>query len=244
MRAIFPAALGVLLVTSTALAQGMPPAPIEAEAVVRHDVAPRHAVVGTVRAARTAVLGSESDGRIVEITAREGDRVKKGATIAKLRTTSIEIDVRAAKAELELRKQELLELENGSREEDIRQAQSRYDATKSELEFAKWDLESADRLKESGSVSEDEYRRIRLRLRTMEQLHRQAETALELLLAGPRKERIAQAKARVAAADAPGAPDAPGAIDPSSATIRASPKSSTRGRRLTSTRTFCGFRSR
>lgn len=202
MRQHLLAAAMLALVPAGAFAQAMPPAPVEAEAVVQRHVAPRHAVVGTVRAARTAVLGSESEGRIVEIAAREGDRVAKGEPIARVRTTSLEIDVRAAKAELELRKQELLELENGSRVEDIRQAQSRFDATKSELEFATWDLESADRLKENGSVSEDEYRRIRLRLRAVEQLHRQAESALELLRAGPRKEKIAQAKARVAVQDA------------------------------------------
>jgi len=191
------AAAALVFLPTLAAAQGRPPAPVEAQPVVRRDVAPRHSVVGTVRASRTAVLGSESQGRIVEVSAREGERVTKGQPVASLRTTAIEIDVRAATAELELRKQELLELENGARAEDVRQAQSRFDATSSELEFARWDLESADRLKSSGSVSEDEYRRIRLRLRAVEQLHNQAETALALLKAGPRKEKIAQAKARV-----------------------------------------------
>ena len=194
----FVALLACGLAPTIALAQARPPAPVEAEAIIRRDVAPRHSVVGTVRAARAAVLSSESQGRIVALSAREGGAVTKGQAVAKLRTTGIEIDVRTAKAELDLRNHELAELRNGARKEDIRQAQSRFDATESELEFARWDMESADRLKATGSVSEDEYRRIRLRLRAVEQLHRQAETALALLKAGPRKEKIAQAEARVA----------------------------------------------
>ena len=191
-----------LLAPATAYAQAFPPSPVQAEPVVREDVAPRRSFVGTVHATQQSVLGSEVAGRVVEITAREGDRVKKGEAIAKLRTTSTEIDLRAAAAELDLRTQELVELRNGARKEELAQAESRYEATKSELEFAKWDQESANELRETGSISEDELRRVRLRLWVTQQLYEQARAALALLREGPREERIAQAAARVAAQEA------------------------------------------
>lgn len=192
----------LLLAPTVARAQGMPPAPVEAAPVTREDVAPRRSFVGTVRAVQSAVVGSESEGRVVELAVREGELVKKGQAIAKLRTTTVEIDLRAARAELELRRQELTELRNGAREEELRQAEARFAAAESELEFARWDKESADRLRETGSISEDELRRVRLRLWVAEQAHAQSKAALELLRAGPREERIAQAAARVAAQEA------------------------------------------
>jgi len=192
----------VLLAPTLARAQSMPPAPVEAAPVTREDVAPRRSFVGNVRAVQSAVLGSEAEGRVTELSVREGDVVAKGQPIAKLRTTTVEIDLRAARAELELRRQELNELENGTRKEELRQAEARLAAAESELEFARWDKESADRLRETGSISEDELRRVRLRLWVAEQAQTQSKAALELLRAGPREERIAQAAARVSAQEA------------------------------------------
>jgi RND family efflux transporter MFP subunit len=201
-RTVLTVALATVLAPAAAFAQQRPPSPVEAEPVVRQDVAPRRSFVGTVRATQSAVLGAEAAGRVVEIAAREGDHVKQGDMVARLRTTTIEIDVRAAEAELQLRREELRELRNGARAEELEQAESRFAATESELEFAKWDKESADELSKTGSISEDELRRVRLRLWVAEQLHAQSKAALELLRAGPREERIAQAAARVAAQEA------------------------------------------
>lgn len=201
-RSLLPALALTLLAPALALAQGMGPAPVEVQPVVERSVAPTRSFVGTVRPTQTSVLGAEESGRVVELLAREGAHVKAGDPVARLRTASVEIDLRAAAAELELRRQELLELENGTRREDLEQAEARFAAAEAELEFARWEFESVERLRETSSVSEDETRRARLRLRAAEQFLAQAKSALNLLRAGPRAERIAQARARVAAQEA------------------------------------------
>ena len=49
----------LLIAPGVARAQDRPPSPVQAEAVVRGEVAPRASFVGTVRATQSAVLGSE-----------------------------------------------------------------------------------------------------------------------------------------------------------------------------------------
>jgi multidrug efflux pump subunit AcrA (membrane-fusion protein) len=177
-------------------AQGMPPAIVEVAEVVMREVAAGRSFVGTVEPARTTTIGGETAGLVVAFEAREGQRVEKGAVLARLRTRSLEDRIAAAKAELDLRAQALAELKNGTRAEDKDIARARVAQAEASVEYRRWKVENAERLLRSKTVSEDEKKEADLALKTADALLAERRAQLGLALAGPRKEQILQAEAR------------------------------------------------
>ncbi len=177
----------------------MGPAPVVVSPVVQRDVATGKVFVGTVEPVRTSTVGSAVDERIVEFPVEEGDRVAKGQPLARLRTRTIETELGTARAELELRRQELAELENGSRPEEIDQARAKMLANKARMDYAKKDLERVQRLHNERSAADDELDETRSLAIETEQEYLEAKAAFELVVEGPRAERIAQAQARTLA---------------------------------------------
>lgn len=163
------------------------------------EVAVERTFVGTVRPTRTSIVGAEAAGSVVELLVREGDRVTQGQVLARQRTHSLELTLAAARAELELRHQELAEFEAGEREEDILEAQAQLDAATAARENAAWQLESTRKLFEASQVSETVYRDAETAAQRTSAQEREARAKLERLVAGPRRERIDQARARAEA---------------------------------------------
>jgi RND family efflux transporter MFP subunit len=144
---------------------------------------------------RKAIVGSAVDGRVIEFPLNEGDRVERGGVLAQLLTDTIQLELAAAEAELELRKQELAELENGTRPEEIEQAKARMVAAQ-----ARWQYAEARRTRASkvGQAMSDEEREEMVALAVeAEQAYLDAKAAHQLSVEGPRKEQIAQAAAQV-----------------------------------------------
>ncbi|MCH7685445.1 MAG: biotin/lipoyl-binding protein, partial [Planctomycetes bacterium] len=75
--------------------------------VIEREVTTGQRAVGTLNPVKVSVIGSAIDGRVVEFLVNQGQFVKQGAPLAKLRTDTLEIELAAANAELELRTQEL-----------------------------------------------------------------------------------------------------------------------------------------
>jgi len=175
------------------------PTPVSVARVAQREVAAGQTFVGTVLPKRTSTVGSAAAERVVEFPVNEGDRVKKGQLLAALRPRTLEIDKAAAEAELELRRQELAELENGSRPDEIAQARARTMAAKALMVYAKTRLDRTRRLFESNQAAEDEMNEVISSYDRAEQVHLEAKAALALAVEGPRKEKIAQARASVRA---------------------------------------------
>jgi len=200
-----PRAWHVLVCCVVVVAEGAPaiaqpgPTPVTAAKVTQGEVAAGQTFVGTVLPKRTSTVGSAAAERVVEFPVNEGDRVKKGQLLAALRTRTLEIDKAAAEAELELRRQELAELENGSRPDEIAQARARMMAAKARMVYAKTRLDRTRRLFENSQAADDEMNEVISGYDEAEQLHLEAKAALALAVEGPRRERIAQARARVRA---------------------------------------------
>jgi multidrug efflux pump subunit AcrA (membrane-fusion protein) len=188
--------LAALLHAGSALAQ-QPPAPVEISRVVEREIVATRPFVGSVEAARVSVVGSEVEGLVAEYLVEEGQRVERNAPLARLRTKQLETRLAAARALLDSRKQELAELENGSRPEEIAQARALAAQARAELEYRAWKLESTRQLRSNKSISEDEVRLAEYDKKRAEQKLAEAEASLALVEAGPRAERIAQARARL-----------------------------------------------
>jgi RND family efflux transporter MFP subunit len=189
-------AWGCLAATAGNAQQG--PAIVSVATVVQGEVSGGIRFVGTVEPLRRSVVGSAVDGRVIEMLVDEGDPVELDQPLARLRTATLEIQLAAAKAELELRQHELAELENGSRPEEIAQAEARQKGSQAAQENARLNLQRAETLfSQNRSVSQKELDLARAEAVETEQAYLAASAEYELVVAGPRVERIEQARARM-----------------------------------------------
>ena len=190
--------LAVLLCVERAEAQSRV-APVIVAPVIQRQAASGQTFVGTVMPLKKSAVGTAVDGRVTEFPINEGDRVTKGQPLAKLLTETISLQIVAAQAELKFREEELRELANGWRKEEVEQAAAKMEAARSRREYAGQRLKRTLALFEKGQVG------------TREQMEEDSSAAVyaqqtyeaerlghELMKQGPRPERIEQSKARVA----------------------------------------------
>ncbi|MGQ0614612.1 MAG: efflux RND transporter periplasmic adaptor subunit [Planctomycetaceae bacterium] len=200
MRA--PAPLLAILLTAllarAATAQGGPALVAVAQAS-EAEIREARTFVGSVVPARTSRVAAEAAGLVAATLVRRGDRVAARQPLARLDTRTVEVLLAAARAELELRRAEQTELENGTRPAELEQARARLAAAVAEEEFRTWKLAGARRLFEEKTSSEEELQLAVSASRQAHERRREAEKSLELAIEGPRPERLAQARARTAA---------------------------------------------
>lgn len=156
---------------------------------------------GTVEATE-AQLGFPVSGRILEVAVREGDAVRIGQPLAYLDTAETEARRRQAAAQAAAARALLLELERGSRPEEIAQAQAALAAARDRLEDARRDHERARSLRAGGNISEQQLEKATVAFQVAESLERQAAEQYLLVVKGPRPEAIAAQRAQVAQAEA------------------------------------------
>lgn len=195
----------VLIMASSLFAQGktQPPAPVRTAPVEEKEIAVHKPFVGTIQPTKHAILGSAVDGRVIEFNYEEGDRVENGAAIAQLLTQTVNLQWEAARAELEVRKAELAEMENGTRPEEIEQMKARMLAAEARMRYLELRRKRAEDLYNNQKVTSAEVRDEAVSAAdAAKQAHLEAVAAYDLAVAGPRVEQIAQAKARVAMQEA------------------------------------------
>ena len=196
---------GVFLVTSAevwAQPKGGP-APVVAAKVKQQVVAVGQTYVATVMPMKRSAVGSAVDGRVADFPVNHGDRVKKGQALAQLLTETIQASLDNASAELKLRESELLELKNGSRDEEKRMADAKMRRAKLSMEYTTSKHQRNEMLfQQRKSISEDEYEQSKAAAAESEQLYSDTVAFYEMTMTGPRPEKIAQAEARVAMQEA------------------------------------------
>jgi HlyD family secretion protein len=167
---------------------------------------------GHVEATETR-LAPEAGGRILTVSAVEGDRVAAGQTLLTLDRREADLALQRARADRAQAEAQLALAQAPPRDEDVRQAEAQIaiartevSATGSELAAAEQDLERFEQLLKSNSGSQKQRddaatRRdvARQRVAAAEGRVRSAEEALRRLRAGSRREEIDAARARVAA---------------------------------------------
>lgn len=196
--------LGVTLpATAQPPGQEPPPAAIVAAPVVEQSVEAEQTFVGTVMPTRVATIGSAVSGRVIECPFEEGDRVEAKQPLAQLLTDTIKLEVVGAEAELQLREQQLAELENGTRPEEIAQAKARMAAAAARQDFLDARYARMQSLRNTrGAVTEEEVEDAKSQSLEGQQIYAEMQAAYELAMAGPREEAIAQARAQVAIQEA------------------------------------------
>ena len=170
--------------------------PVVVTRVVEASIHSAHRVVGTVNPLRTSTIGSAVDGRVVQFMVNQGQSVKKGQPLAQLRTDTLTIEKLAAQAELELYRQRLAELENGSRPEEVSEAESRLLGAKAAMANALRKLRRMESLSQTRAASDSELEDAGERAEFTQHAFAAAKAVFKRIEQGPRIEEIAQATAQ------------------------------------------------
>jgi HlyD family secretion protein len=158
-------------------------------------------VLGTLEYDRIS-LPAPAVERIVAIDVREGDRVKAGAVLLTLERTRIEAQTRALDAEAERQRETLAELEAGTRGEQIAQARAQLASAQAQARDARAYYARLQPLGARKLVAAADVDRARAAAGTADANVRAAQAQLAELENGARKERLAQARSAVRAAEA------------------------------------------
>lgn len=154
---------------------------------------------------RQVSLAFNGTERIARLNVQEGDKVRAGQVLGELDSQTLALELRQAEAQLAVRRQTLERLKNGARPEEVGQARANVNSAQAEADNARQQLA---RLKGANSetgghaVSELEIDAADARLRVARARLDNVGKALELTLAGPRKEERGEAQAQVEAAAA------------------------------------------
>ncbi len=153
----------------------------------------KQSVSGTIETDEVHVA-SRYGGRVEKIFAWEGNQLTNGQIIVELEAA----ELRAQHAEAVA---VLAEAEAGPRKEEIATAKAEWESQIAQLDLARADWKRTDELFAKKIISETERDRTLANAQVLEKGVAAAKSRYDLLLAGTRPERIAQARAKVAEID-------------------------------------------
>jgi multidrug efflux pump subunit AcrA (membrane-fusion protein) len=137
-------------------------------------------------------------GELLEIYFKEGDTVKTGQVLGKLRDTRYLNDFKRTEAMLKMAESRLADLRGSAvRPEERLQAQAELDEAKANLKRAQQELARLNAQKMGGVVSAQDLERTEAEVSAFTARVKRLELVLTLLDMGARKERIAEAEAAV-----------------------------------------------
>jgi multidrug resistance efflux pump len=157
---------------------------------------------GYIIPAHQILVTPQVNGRILKLNIEEGRRVKQGEVLAELETTDFLADVARAEALLAAARQKLLELERGTRPEEIEQVKAELAETITNRDQLEADWRRNEKLRATQAITDREYEQSESQFRAMEHRAARLRQLLKLMVDGPRVERIDLAKAEVKQAEA------------------------------------------
>ena len=143
--------------------------------------------------------------RIAAVLVEEGDRVRKGQLLARLDTSRLQPQLAQVEAQSVAQRFVVQRLRSGSRPEEIAQARAQVAAAKADALNARSQyerLKSAAELSAGRAVRLQDVDNAKAALEVAEAKLAVNQKTLELALAGPRREEIAEAEARLRASEA------------------------------------------
>jgi HlyD family secretion protein len=148
---------------------------------------------------RQVDLAFNASERVDSLKVEEGDRVKTGELLATLRKERFEHEVLQAEAQVKAQEDVVAALVTGTRPEDIRKARADVEAAQAEAENAERTSRRLHRLVEKDLISRQEADDAKAAADASVARMKAAREALNLAVAGPRKEDREAAKATLKA---------------------------------------------
>jgi HlyD family secretion protein len=142
-----------------------------------------------------AEVGFKIPGRVEARLVSEGETVKAGQMVARLEARELKEEVALRRAQVRSTQAALDELLAGSRTEEIGQARAALERARAELERARMEWDRQQKLYQREVISTREYDFAKTALDAAEARVKEARELLTLVEKGPRREKIAQARA-------------------------------------------------
>jgi len=149
---------------------------------------------------RQVSLAFNDSERIRQLAVQEGDRVKAGQVLGELDTRGLELQLAQGKAQIAVQTQALQRLRSGSRPEEVSQSRAQVAAAQADAELARQQLERLQSIRQTTAgraVSQQDLDAAEARRKVALSQLENARKAQQLVVAGPRKEDIAQAQAQL-----------------------------------------------
>lgn len=159
---------------------------------------------GNVDLRQTELAFNDSE-RIAAVLGQEGDKVRRGQLLARLDTNRLMPQVDQARAQADAQRAALDRLRNGNRPEEIAEARANVESAQADAANARLQYERLKKVAQSSSgraVSQQDLDNAKATLDVNEARLGVNQKALQLEIAGPRKEDIAQAEAQLGADEA------------------------------------------
>jgi HlyD family secretion protein len=191
--------IGIILIAGVVVAAGL------AWQFARRENGSRELILYGNVDLRQVQLSFNNSERIAAVLVHEGEHVRQGQVLARLDTRRLEPQVAQAEAEVAAQRQVVQRLRNGSRPEEIAQARANVESAQAEAVNARQQherLKSAAELSAGRAVRQQDVDSAKSALEVAEAKLLVNRRALDLAVAGPRKEEIAEAEARLRANEA------------------------------------------
>lgn len=157
---------------------------------------------GTVTPTQAVNISPKNSGRLVELLVDQGDRVQQGQIIARMEDNELQAQLAQAEATLTQARARYLKARNGSRPEEIAQAQGRVDSAQAAARLAKERTVRNQSLYQQGAISKDAFDAVVTDERKAQADLKVAQESLDQTRRGNRVEDITDAEAAVAQAEA------------------------------------------
>jgi HlyD family secretion protein len=151
---------------------------------------------------RQVQLAFNNSERIAAVLVQEGDRVRKGQVLARLDTSRLDPQVDQAEAQVAAQRYAVERMHNGSRPEEIAQARANVESAKADAANARRLHDRTNSLFARRAVSQEDLDNARAALDVADAKLAVNQKALDLAVAGPRVEDVAQAEAQLRANEA------------------------------------------
>lgn len=175
--------------------QALPVQTQEAEPISSYTI--ERSYTGEIVARRRSELGFERSGTVINLFVDDGDRISTGQEIARLDTRTLEAERQQLLAQKAEAQATLAELRNGARAEDIAAARAAVSEIEQQLALAQRKTQRREELYLEGAISREDFDLEESNASALSYRLNQAQSDLDALLAGTRKEKIAAQVARV-----------------------------------------------
>lgn len=152
---------------------------------------------GRVTPRRSSIVSFEVGGKLLNLRVDDGDVVQENQILAEVDTRRLMVQKQKLIAQRDQAKAELLELENGSRDEDIDAAAARVKEHQARLDRLKFQLKRRVDLNRRGVITDDEFEELKFGVQASESSLAAAKEEWEKLVEGPREETITAQRAMV-----------------------------------------------
>src|SRR5271155_2615242 len=146
---------------------------------------------------RQVELAFNNSERIAAVLVQEGARVKRGQVLARLDASRLEPQVAQVEATAAAQRQAVERLHNGSRPQEIAEARANVESAEADAINARGQYERRKTLAANSVVSQQDLENAKAALNVAEAKLNVNQKALDLAIAGPRKEDVGQAEAEL-----------------------------------------------